>query len=615
MDGKAAKRGARGRRVTRRTALVVALAALILPASASAADSVYWSAEGAGTIRLGDLDGTGTAPTLFGGEGGPCGLAIDAAAGKLYWANFSSGGIREANLDGTGTATTLFDGGVGSMCGVAIDPAHNKIYWADFTNNLIRVGNLDGTGTASTLFAEAPGTAPSGVAIDPAANKIVWTNQFSDEVRVANLDGTGTASTLYGPPGEDNPIGVAIDSATGTIYWTDIALGTVRTGNLDGTDTASTLFGGESSPGGVALDPAAGKIYWDSFSGSIRFGNLDGSGTASTLFGGEGSPLFAAVLKAPTGVGSPGIAPPSPTQPEELSCSEGDWAPDLLGAFLYQAPRSFTYQWQKDGDDIPDADEATFTPTEDGSYTCEVTASNQAGSSAPQTSAAHIVDGTPPDTEITDHPADPSGSADASFSFTGEPGSGTAIGSFECKLDTGGFDPCTRPRTTPAWARAPTPSRSARSTPPATSIPPPTLHLDDRHARPRHRDHRHPADPSGSADASFCFTGDPGSGTAIGSFECKLDTGGFDPCTRPRTTPAWARAPTPSRSARSTPPATSMPPPTVHAGRSTRSPPTPRSPTTPPIPPAPPTPPSVHRRARLGHRDRLVRVQARHRRL
>lgn len=46
------------------------------------------TSEGAGTIRVGNLDGSGIAATLFAGEASPCGLTIDAAAGKIYWANF-----------------------------------------------------------------------------------------------------------------------------------------------------------------------------------------------------------------------------------------------------------------------------------------------------------------------------------------------------------------------------------------------------------------------------------------------------------------------------------------------------------------------------------------------
>jgi Tol biopolymer transport system component len=80
---------------------------------------------------------------------------------------------------------------------------------------------------------------------------------------------------------------------------------------------------------------------------------------------------------------------------EELTCSPGAWAPDLLGAFLFRAPRSsFEHQWLREDEELAGETEPTFTPTEAGSYTCRVTASNQAGATS-QTSAPVTVDPTP----------------------------------------------------------------------------------------------------------------------------------------------------------------------------------------------------------------------------
>ena len=104
------------------------------------------------------------------------------------------------------------------------------------------------------------------------------------------------------------------------------------------------------------------------------------------MTGGEGNPNFPALLREPSGTGPPTISPTGVG--EELSCSHGDWAPDLLGAYLYRAPQSFARQWLKDGVDIPGATGATFTPTEPGDYTCRVTATNPAGSSSQTSSSA-----------------------------------------------------------------------------------------------------------------------------------------------------------------------------------------------------------------------------------
>jgi DNA-binding beta-propeller fold protein YncE len=366
-----------------------ALVALQSPLAAAAADRLYWVSETDGAIRAAHLDGSGGLFDLFGGEDAPCGVAIDSAAGKIYWANFNANGIRVANLDGSGAASTLFDD-EGAVCGLAVDPAAGTIYWANFSTDEIRAANLDGSGAAVTLFQEPAGSAPSGVAIDPKSGAIYWTNQFSDEVRAGSLDGSGTATTLVS--GEDNPLGVAIDAAAGKIYWaqlgTDDVPGSIRVANLDGTG-ASTLFG-DVKPGGVAIDPGAHRIYWADFrAGRVQTGNLDGSGTAATLYDGDRSPLFPVLLEAPLFTEAPSISGGAKVG-RALTCRPGRLAPDLLGAFLFRAPRSFAYQWMESGVAIPGAAGSTFTPSASGAYSCGVTASNEAGATF-QTSATKKV--------------------------------------------------------------------------------------------------------------------------------------------------------------------------------------------------------------------------------
>jgi DNA-binding beta-propeller fold protein YncE len=374
------------------------VAAWFAPA-AFGADSVYWADGGSSSIRVGNLDGSGSASDLFTGETHPEGVVIDPAAGKIYWADSTNAGaIRVANLDGTGSPSNLF-AGEGYPGGVAIDPAKGKIYWTD-NGSTVRVGNLDGSGSAATLFSGE--TSPYGVAIDPAAGKIYWGQYASPgAIRVGNLDGSGSAASLF--PLQGCPLAVALDPATGKMYWGLRCSGAVRVGNLDGSGSYSTLFGSESGAAGVAIDPTAGKIYWtdDTSSGAIRVGNLDGSGSASDLFPGEVYPNFLALLRAPVGTGVPAITGGS-SAGSTLSCTQGSWASDLLGAFLYRAPQTYAYQWTYNGVDIVGATSSTYVAPSGGSYACRVTASNQAGSTA-QVGAAFTVTGagTPPPTMTT----------------------------------------------------------------------------------------------------------------------------------------------------------------------------------------------------------------------
>ena len=352
------------------------MAVVWLAPAALASDSIYWSSyQPNGAIRLGGLDGTG-AGNLVAPESSPEGIAIDPAAGKMYWADTTSGAIRVANLDGSGIQN-LYTGET-QASGVAINPATGKIYWADAINRTgaIRVGNLDGSVSAQDLFSNE--SYPVGVTIDPATGKIYWGSYDTFKIRVGNLDGTG-AHDLF--TGENYPTGIVVDDATGKIYWTNEFAGQIRVGNLDGTGAAN-LFPAQGGIGGLALDPGTGKLYWGDFvDKTIEVGNADGTGTPQSLFSNEPSAWFVALLRAPAETGAPHVtgsgAPGTP-----LSCSQGSWAGDVPNMFFYRAPRTFAYQWFANGSIIPGATATTYTPTAAGKYTCQVTATNQAGSTS-----------------------------------------------------------------------------------------------------------------------------------------------------------------------------------------------------------------------------------------
>ena len=138
----------------------------------------------------------------------------------------------------------------------------------------------------------------------------------------------------------------------------------------------------------------------------ISMANLDDTGGGADLSTAGATvldnPNLPALLKRPLGAGAPsisnGLSNGAAVTPNgvsaliagignQLSCGDGSWAPDLLGAFLYRAPASFgPTRWLRDGAEIAGATEKTYSPDENGSYTCRVTASNRAGSSS-QTSA------------------------------------------------------------------------------------------------------------------------------------------------------------------------------------------------------------------------------------
>jgi hypothetical protein len=140
----------------------------------------------AGSVMRGSLDGSATPVELFANEFGCNGLAIDTASGKAYWARYETSRgqdtnslIRVGNLDGSGTATTLYTEGAASSSGLALDAATGKLYWANQPpagfatpgSGSIRVGHASGSPAAADLYTglsnpngvslDGPGTAPA----------------------------------------------------------------------------------------------------------------------------------------------------------------------------------------------------------------------------------------------------------------------------------------------------------------------------------------------------------------------------------------------------------------------------------------------------------------------
>ena len=150
-------------------------------------------------------------------------------------------------------------------------------------------------------------------------------------------------------------------------------------------------------------------------------------------------------------------------------------------------------------------------------------------------------DSTAPSSALDTTPPDPSSSAAASFAFSGSDPGGSGVASFECKLDAGGFEPCTSPKSYAGLGdgshtfevRAIDAAGLTDATPAAY-----TWVVDS--AAPDTQIDLQPANPSPSTEPTFAFSGtDPG-GSGVASFECKLDAGGFEPCASPKSLPALA---------------------------------------------------------------------------
>jgi DNA-binding beta-propeller fold protein YncE len=370
-----------------------ALLFLWATADARAADRLYVANEaGAGNplVSFVNLDGGGGDLVPGVANDYADGAAIDAAAGRLYYGRNSSGGDRISfvNLDGSGGGDLSTPGvTVNFPNGLAIDPAAGMLYFSNYGANEIAFARLDGSGAGTIDTTGATLQSPIGVAIDPAAGRIYWANNSNlvHRISFANLDGSGGGGDLNTSGASNNSAwGLALDVAGGKVYWGNgdkiSFAGLDGSGGGDLPTTGVTV----SSASGVAIDVPTGRLYWaDSSADTLSFAGLDGSGGGTLPAAGAslGAPSLPVLLKSPAALGSPAVTGAE----KKLSCSQGTWAPDLLGAFLYRAPQSFSYQWSRNGAGIPEATESSFTAGPAGNYRCRVTAQNQAGS-ASQTS-------------------------------------------------------------------------------------------------------------------------------------------------------------------------------------------------------------------------------------
>ena len=390
-------------RATVSWAAAVLVGAACFASPARGADRIYWanspSTPADHSISFAKLDGTGGGNVTTTGAtlDGPYGVGLDPAAGRVYWVNTNANRISFARLDGSGGGGDLNTSGatINGPRGVAVDHLGGRIYWANYDGSKISFANLDGSGGGDINTGSATVNAPIGVAVDRTGGRIYWANSSGAAISFADLDGSGGGDiNTNGASTPANAHGVALDLGAGRIYWADNAgmSAKISYARLDGTGGADVPVVGApvTQPVGVTLDTAAGRIYWANLN-KIAFAALDGSGGGelNTTGATASSTAMPALLERPSGVAPPAITGGVP-RGSTLSCSNGDWAADLVHELRYLAPTSFGFQWSRDGAEIAGATSNSILAGSPGTYVCRVTATNEAGSTL-QTSAAHTV--------------------------------------------------------------------------------------------------------------------------------------------------------------------------------------------------------------------------------
>jgi hypothetical protein len=312
-----------------------------------------------------------------------------------------------------------------------------KVYKALTTSDCI-AGNLAATGSAATFA--SPGLTASvtdntttvfrATATDAAGNTSPCSSSSVSYIEDSTLPGaptlTGTSPVSPGNQTSPKIIGTADAGSTVKLY-TDAGCTT-----LVGTGSASTF----ASPGiTVTVFPNSTTTFHATSTDAAN--NVSACSPSSITYLEDATPPTASIDSGPSGVTNNH----SPT----FTFSATDTFPvgDTV-AFQCSIDQGTVVFGACSG---PGATHTPASPLPDGSYTFRVRASDQAGNvSAPATRSFTVatpapLDLIPPETTITKGPKKKTPKRRPGFSFTSSEFGST----FQCRLDSGQFQPCTSP--------------------------------------------------------------------------------------------------------------------------------------------------------------------------
>ena len=388
-------------------AIALIASSLLVVAARAKADQIYWANQN--VISYSQLDGTegGYLPASVLAIHAGNGTAIDTANSRIYVSQEATNQISWFSLDGISAGVVNTAGAtVDHPTNLAINPATQTLYWSNAVSpdRSIRPVNESGGGTLAQPGSTAANVEePTRLAIDTLHGRVYWWNESSKEFSWVATNGQvgGNLTTPNMPISKPQMMGgIAIEP-----FSTPEELYFVSNEGLPGEPTAGIfhtdpLLGGEPEklaktytetnargPAGLAFDLAANRFYWansdvdEEPSAAIGTATVFGNASTNKVFPEAPihSPRFAAILKEPVSIAEPQLSVVTGTT---LSCSLGEWVGDHPGASVYAAPTSYGYQWLRSSTPIPEATGSTYTVTENGSYSCQVTAVNAAGDTA-----------------------------------------------------------------------------------------------------------------------------------------------------------------------------------------------------------------------------------------
>jgi sugar lactone lactonase YvrE len=484
----------------------------------------------------------------------PTGVATDAT-GNVYVTNKSQDVVQK--YDANGVYLQDIGTGFGSDLGklqnpgaVAYSPFNDLLYVADTTNNRVERFQTDGTpvdwwgggGTQPGTFND-----PAGVAIDPATGNVFVSDTGNN--RIQKFTPAGVPITMWGSNGTSSnqfrsPHGLTV--AGGYLWIADTTNDRIAKYSLAGVlqttwSSSGTGDGLLKAPYDVALD-GEGTV-WVADRTNNRIQRFSTSGAYLSKLGSTG--LDSGQFDAPSGIeiDATGRVLVADTNNHRVQVFIDNNGPDVTftgGPGTATKSSSATFQFTANEPNATfecklDAavgwtnctSGVTYSALAETSHTLAVRATDALGHLGNPTSYTWAVDVTPPTASVTNAPSSPSPSTSPSFSFnSSEPNS-----TFKCSLDGAAKSTCASPKsvtvtggshTFKVWAID---AAGNESTTPAVhtwtvDTTPPTVTIDAA-----------PPAWSVTTDATFKFSS---STDADATFECRLDSASYAPCTSPQ---------------------------------------------------------------------------------
>jgi Bacterial Ig-like domain/Chitobiase/beta-hexosaminidase C-terminal domain len=443
----------------------------------------------------------------------------------------------------TGEAGATFqcqlDGGAFSAC--TSPKAYSGLAAGSHTFNVRQTDTAGNTGPNASYTWTIDTTPPAAPSIS--ANPPALSNSTS-----ASFSFTGEAGATFGCALD----GSAFTVCTSPKNYTALADGS-HTFQVRQTDTAGNTGPNASYTWTVdATPPAAPTITVhptnpsNSTSASFSFTGEAGATFACQLDGGgfsactspkaysglaEGSHTFNVRQTDTAGNTSPSatftwtIDTTAPAAPS-ITANPPNPTNSTAASFSFTGEAGATFQCQLDGGGFSACTSPkAYSGLAAGSHTFQVRQTDTAGNTGPAASYTWTIDTTPPAAPtISAHPADPTNSTSASFSFSGEAGA-----TFECQLDGGAFTGCSSPRAYSSLAQGSHTFHVRQTDTAGNTGSNATFTWAIDTTAPDTSIDSSPTDPS-SPDVSFAFSANEGGST----FECSLDGAAFSACTSPQ---------------------------------------------------------------------------------